>query len=392
MVKEEIEEIQSGNGRYFLSFNTYSVNLDPVQNNVFHVNLIIPTKQFCLDKPAQKQLFPIHQDVKSNEINKEVSKDIQNSIKEYTGEAGMLHIKSKGITIKAESAKVNDKDNTVEIVIEDFYNEGIIDGSALYNIIKDIPTSDIPKNSFIKVNIIVGLNHRHSNEVIEGLNNKIRKLKELKLTKSDYEWIDEVLSKTDYKDKIDYVTILSLINLFRNNAYDSDVDNQPTNSYSDKSIVIEDYKKNKDEFKRYTEILPDILYLYDYLNVIGQEIWSSKNGSLASSGLSLPYKQKFYEFPMMNKKLDYKFHDAVTYSILNGLRMYIIYIEGKAQWSKDIEQIKLTFKNLIPELIKIVRNHNKQIGYNIHLLGKSKLLYSIMYKELLMGDMLNQFQ
>ena len=138
--------------------------------------------------------------------------------------------------------------------------------------------------------------------------------------------------------------------------------------------------------------MPDILYLYDYLNVVGQEIWSSKNGSLASSGLSLPYKQKFYEFPMMNKKLDYKFHDAVTYSILNGLRMYIIYIEGKATWSKDIEQIKLTFKNLIPELIKIVRNHNKQIGYNIHMLGKSKLLYSIMYKELLMGDMLNQFQ
>ena len=254
-------------------------------------------------------------------MNQDVVKDIQNSIKEYTGEAGMLHIKSKGITINAESAKVNDKDNTVEIVIEDFYNEGIIDGSALYNIIKDIPTADIPKNSFIKVSIVVGLNHRHSNEVIDGLNKKIRKVKEVKLTKSDYEWIDEVLNNTDYKDKIDYVTILSLINLFRNNAYDSDVDNQPTNSYSDKSIVIEDYKKNKEEFKRYVDILPDILYLYDYLNVIGQEIWSSKNGSLASSGLSLPYKQKFYEFPMMNKKLDYKFHDAVTYSILNGLRM-----------------------------------------------------------------------
>ena len=392
MVKEEIEEIQNGNGRYFLSFDSYSVNLDPVHNNVFHVNLIIPTKQFAMDKPGQKQLFPIHQDVKSDEINQDVIKDIQNSIKEYTGEVGMLHIKSKGITINAESAKVNDKDNTVEIVIEDFYNEGIIDGSALYNIIKDIPTADIPKNSFIKVSIVVGLNHRHSNEVIDGLNKKIRKVKEVKLTKSDYEWIDEVLNNTDYKDKIDYVTILSLINLFRNNAYDSDVDNQPTNSYSDKSIVIEDYKKNKEEFKRYVDILPDILYLYDYLNVIGQEIWSSKNGSLASSGLSLPYKQKFYEFPMMNKKLDYKFHDAVTYSILNGLRMYIIYIEGKATWSKDIEQIKMTFKHLIPELIKIVRNHNKQIGYNIHMLGKSKLLYSIMYKELLMGDMLNQFQ
>ena len=72
--------------------------------------------------------------------------------------------------------------------------------------------------------------------------------------------------------------------------------------------------------------------------------------------------------------------------------MYIIYLDNKATWSKDIEVIKKIFLRILPELIKIVRNHNKQIGYNTHLLGKSKLLYSIMYKELLMGDMLNQFQ
>ena len=48
-------------------------------------------------------LFKIHQDVKSDEMNQDVVKDIQNSIKEYTGEAGMLHIKSKGIIDGAES-------------------------------------------------------------------------------------------------------------------------------------------------------------------------------------------------------------------------------------------------------------------------------------------------
>ena len=79
-----------------------------------------------------------------------------------------------------------------------------------------------------------------------------------------------------------------MINLFRGNTYDADVDSQPINSYSDPELVIQDFKKNKDEFKKYADILPDILYFYDYLNVMGQEIWTSKNGSLASSGLSLP--------------------------------------------------------------------------------------------------------
>tara|TARA_B100001939_G_scaffold267088_1_gene234503 strand:- start:304 stop:522 length:219 start_codon:yes stop_codon:yes gene_type:complete len=72
--------------------------------------------------------------------------------------------------------------------------------------------------------------------------------------------------------------------------------------------------------------------------------------------------------------------------------MYVIFLGGKAQWSKDFEKILNIYKILLPELIKITRDHNKQIGYNVHLLGKSKLLYSIIYKELLMGDMLNQFQ
>jgi hypothetical protein len=392
MVKEEIEDVQNGNGRYFLSYHSYSVNPDPVFKNVNHITCIVPTREFATDKKGQKQLFPIHKNVEQLELNNSAKKDIEASIKETSGEVGMLHIKSKGIYIKAESAKIDDKDNTLEIIIDDYYNEGIIDGSALYNIIKDIPSADFPKKSYIKVTVVVGMNNRHAKDVIKSNNAKVRVIKEQKLTKTDYEWIDEAIADTLYKDKIDYITILSLINLFRNNTYDSDVDKQPTNSYSDKNIVIQEYKKNKEEFKKYADILPDILYLYDFLNVEGQEIWSSKNGSLASSGLSLPYKQKFYDFPMLKKKLDYKFHDGVSYSILNGLRMYVIYFDGKAVWSKDFDVIKNIFKELLPELIKIVRNHNKQIGYNVHLLGKSKLLYSIMYKELLMGDMLNQFQ
>jgi len=31
------------------------------------------------------------------------------------------------------------------------------------------------------------------------------------------------------------------------------------------------------------------------------------------------------------------------------------------------------------------------MGHNPHLLGKNKMLYSIVYKEFMMGDMLNQF-
>ena len=392
MVKEEIEEIQSGNGRYFFSYQSYQILRDPISNNTFTVTALIPVKQFAIDRPNLKQLIPIHPEVKKKPVFKNEEENFLRALKEHEGESNIFHHKSQGITIFCENIRIEEDRNLLELNINDYYKEGIIDGSHIYECIKNTPAVDLPKKCYIKLEIIVGLHNRHAEDIIKAKNTKIRKDNKATLTKTDIEWIDSAIKDTGYEKILDHATVLSLINLFRNNKYDSEIDEQPTNSYSDKNMIVEDYQKNKDEYKIFSEILKDILYLYDYTNVVGQELWSEKKGTLGSSGISLPYKQKYYQFPMMKKNLDYKFHDAVTYALLNGLRMYVIFIEGKAKWSKDFNKILETYKNLIPELIKIARDHNKQIGYNVHLLGKSKLLYSIIYKELLMGDLLNQFQ
>lgn len=392
MVKEEIEEIQNGNGRYIFTYHSYNILKDPISTNTFTVTALIPVKQFAIDRPNLKQLIPIHPDVKDKAVNKNEKDNFVRALKEHEGEINIFHHKTKGITVFCENIRIEESRNYLEINIQDYYKEGIIDGSYIYDCIKDIPAVDLPKKCYIKLEIIVGLHSRHAEDIIKSRNTKIRKDKTTNLTKSEVEWIDEIINDTHYKDMIDHATVLSLINLFRNNKYDSAIDEQPINSYSDKNLVVQDYQKNKDDYKAFADILKDILYLYDYTNVMGQELWGEKKGTLGSSGISLPYKQKHYEFPMMKKKLDYKFHDAVNYALLNGLRMYVIFLGGKAQWSKDFEKILNIYKILLPELIKITRDHNKQIGYNVHLLGKSKLLYSIIYKELLMGDMLNQFQ
>lgn len=392
MVREELEQIQNGNGRYFFNFYSYNITKDPVNTNVFTINALVPVKQFAIDRPNLKQLLPTHPDVKDRPIYQSEKQNFLRALKDNEGEINIFHHRSQGITLFCEEVKIEEDRKLLEVNIKDYYKEGIIDGSYIYECLKDIPTEDLPKKCYIKLEILVGLHHRHAEDIIKSRNIKIRKDKKTHLTKSEVEWINDCIDDTPYKDKIDHATVLSLINLFRNNKYDSQIDDQPIKSYSDKNMIVEDYQKNKDDYKAFADILKDILYLYDYTNVTGQELWSEKKGTLGSSGISLPYKQKNYEFPMMKKKLDYKFHDAVVYPLLNGLRMYVIFLDGKAKWSKDFDKILNIYKILLPELIKITRDHNKQIGYNVHLLGKSKLLYSIIYKELLMGDMLNQFQ
>ena len=79
-------------------------------------------------------------------------------------------------------------------------------------------------------------------------NNNISIIFLSEITKIEF---DSAVWKNVRSKKLEKEKAIKLINLFRNNAYDSDVDNQPTNSYSDKSIVIEDYKHSIKENRYY---------------------------------------------------------------------------------------------------------------------------------------------
>ena len=120
--------------------------------------------------------------------------------------------------------------------------------------------------------------------------------------------------------------------------------------------------------------------------------WLTKKGSLSSLGLTTNYKQKGYEFQILGKKLDYKLHDAVIYALLNGFRSFVIFNpDGTARWSKEFSKLLNLYNEIGNEIVGIIKDYSANLGHNPHLVGKNKMLYSIVYKEFMMGDMLNQF-
>ena len=262
----------------------------------------------------------------------------------------------------------------------------------MYNLIKDLRVEDIAKNSYIKVECIIGHDYSLSDELTKTLDKKLSVNKTLDIDNKELDWLTEIIDETDYKDILDTVDVLAMIDLLRNNYYDADVDNQPIYSYWDKQKVLELYKDNPKSFKQYRTIVKDILYLYDYINYKTQEIWPTKKGSIGSLGISTTYKQKGYDFHILGKKMDYKLHDAVAYIILNGFRSFVIFNpDGTARWSKDFSKLLSLYEVIGIEIINIIRDYSSQMGHNPHLLGKNKMLYSMVYKEFMMGDMLNQF-
>jgi len=390
MVKDDgLDEVQSGEGRYFLFFDSYSISRDPVDHKSQIVYLVVPIKELIFNKPGMKQDIPIHPDCKIVDLDKSAVKELQINAKEEHGEEGCFHLKSQGITIFTENAQIDE--NKIVIQITDINSEGIVDGANLYNVLKNLRVEDVSKTTYVRVTVFDNSKKEITEEIVYGLSRTLHKQNKQEIDNSEMQWITDVLNTTEYKETLDILTILSYINLFRNN-YDADVANQPTVSYSNKERVFELYKDNPQSFKKYQSIIKDILYLHDFIQLKSQEVWPSKKGSIGSLGITYIYKQKGYEFPMLNKKADYKLHESVSMILLAALRNFVIFNpDGKAIWSKEFSKILSLYEIILPDLITIIKDFNAQIGNNPHLLGKNSLLYSNIYKEVLMGDMLNQF-
>lgn len=393
MVKDEgTQEIITGKNKYFLHYETYSILNDPVNKDNYVVSFYVPIKNLLYTSPGIKQVLPIHPNCNVVDINKNVYKNLLSNVKQEFGEIGTFHLKSQGIKIVCKDLEISDTTKRVAFNIDDITHQGIVDGANLYLSINKLKQEEIYKHSYVKVDFYVMKDATLSDDMVETLDAKLSIDNQINLSNKELHWLQEVIDETDYKDEIDTTEVLCLINLFRNNYYDAEVNNQPTDSYWNKQKIKEMYKENPNSFIQYKTIVKDILYLYDYVNWKTQELWPTKRGSLTSLGLTTQYNQKAYEFNILDKKLDYKLHDAVIYILLNGFRPFVIFnSDTSARWSKDFSKLLELYDNIVLEIISIIKDYSSQMGHNPHLLGKNKMLYSIIYKEFMMGDLLNQF-
>jgi hypothetical protein len=393
VVKDEgNQEVLSGKNRYFLHYKNYSILQDPVKKNNYLITLYVPIREFVYNRPGLKQSLPIHPNCNTVDINEKNKSNVIKNIKQEFGQIGTFHLDSQGIKIICKDVEISDTGQRVAFNITNLANEGIVDGANLYLAINELTTEEISKHSYVKVEIHVLENTNISDNMTESLDSKISLDNKVNLTKKELYWLEEIVEQTDYKDKIDLIDVLCYINLLRNNYYDADVSNQPTDSYWNKQKVKEVYKKNPSSFAQFGPLVKDILYLHDYINFKTQELWPNKRGSLNSLGLTTKYKQKAYSLEILDKKLDYKLHEAVLCVLLNGFRSFVIFNPDRsARWSKDFDEILKIYDTVILEIITIIKDYSTQLGHNPHLLGKNAMLYSIVYKEFMMSDLLNQF-
>lgn len=296
----------------------------------------------ALDIP---QDIPLDPNPRKQNIDLGVYTDVRDSLRDRFDPT--FHLKNKGITIVAEKVVCDDKKSEFRIFLRE--GDGIVDGGHTYKIILDaISDNECPADQHVRVEIITGLASDDVVDIARGLNTAVQ-VQEHSLANLDgkFEWVKDRLKSEPYADRIAYKQneklafdvreIVGIMSAF--------VHPNPKTAYTSKaaclSFFLEEEKKGMRSLYRQLEnILPDLLYFYDYVQVASKSLYNQSkkdNGGIGRAGgmtgvFETRAGKKMFDFIFMGVEAEYKMHSGVLYPILGALANLLEDKNGQKAW------------------------------------------------------------
>lgn len=349
---------------------------DPIPGIKRHVILMR-----AIDIP---QDIPLDPNPRKQNIDLGVYSDVRSSLRDSIDSS--FHLKNKGITIVAEKVTHDDKKNEFRIILRD--GEGIVDGGHTYKIILEaIDDGECPAEQYVRVEVITGLAAGDIVDIARGLNTAVQ-VQEHSLANLDgkFEWIKARLSSETYADKIAYKQneklafdvreIIGIMSAF--------VHPNPKMAYTSKaaclSFFLEEEKKGTRSLYRQLEnILPDLLCLYDYVQVAAKVLYNQSkkdNGSIGRAGgmtgvFESRAGKKMFNFVFMNTEAEYRMHSGVLYPILGSLANLLEDKNGQKTWRfGGFDKAKEIFNSVAVNLVENTYQKSVTYGRKPNAVGK----------------------
>ena len=341
---------------------------DPVPG-IKHYILLIRANDLPTD-------IPLDPNPREQNINRVIYKDVQESL-ENTDDP-TFHLKNKGITMVASSVK--GEKSHLTITMND--GDGIMDGGHTYRIIQDSKKNNTcPAKQYVKIEVITGLNRDEVLDIAGGLNTAVQVQKaSLMNLEGRFDWIKDILVTKSYGNKIAYKQnernefnireVVSIMSAF--------VADNPIISYTSKGACLEHYVANEEKYKRLETILPDILYLYDFISLQAREQYNKAKKDQGASGraggmIGLFEKKAKGEFAFhfAEEKAPYRLHKGILYPMLSAMKRILKEQNGQYSWNFDsFEGAKDFFKQVASEMVEVTQQISIDKGRNPNAVGK----------------------
>ena len=336
---------------------------------------------------------------RESNLNSRVSKDIRTTLED----APLSFIlRNRGLTILTQKTLFDNKNGVLSLEMADEALHGLLDGGHTFEVLRefldDLPEEDINEAKILlKLEIIEGVTERDAVVNIVAARNTSAQVKEQSLEnlRGSFDRIKEVLSGTSYlkdisfsetefdedgyKKEIDIRDILSYLICFDIEEYKNG-DTHPIFAYSQKSEVVEYFKRNVDRLSKYIDLLPVILELHDKIHLTMPISYNDKTGGSFGklTGIIWTKNKKRMEevvLPFIHEKSEYKIPSGFIYPALAAFRSAISVSGNKVTWKTDPLKI-------LPELIEDIA---EQVGKqsiefrNPNKLGKNQATWSLCY-------------
>lgn len=367
-----------------LKFDVIRQMPDPVFQNIKHFIGFIKASDYNKKLPDTPNPRPSDE----RDLNKAVYKEVINSFLNIECTPNTFHLKSHASKITCDSMK---KISNNEYVLTFKGRQGIVDGLHCLNIVYQYK-SDSP-DQYISLWITVGIPDDFTTEMSQGLNSSMQvALESLLNSDGKFDWIKETLSKEKYADNIAYIEtekcditigfIIQLLTLFNIEKYPIDGQDLPLCAYSRKSDCIKAYDKSIDQYKKLVNVLSDILYMHDIIQISAAELYGK--GSSHLSFIENKTGDRTFYFNFIQLTSPRRLTSGAVFPILGSFRCLLEYdpSTGNYRWKNNINREGLVkiWRAVGQTLLKSTKVNFDDLGRDANKLGKS----SSHWKSILM--------
>ena len=341
-------------------------------------------------------------------MNRNVYKDVRESLRGNEALPGSFDLLNLGITIIGEDVKALDK-QVFEVLIDDDY--GIANGGHTANLIWECQDDDtIAEGQHVEVKIITGVEgpneHTMRVDIARGQNTGIAvkpqsifeldgAFQGIKDVVAPFEWSNDIAYKESDSSEIDVRELISALEIINVIDFPNRSGKHPIAAYEKWSTPLkkygDDFKENRDEpggrkYAKLEPLLPQVLELYDIIRRDFLRIYSTEVSNQAAKLKIVedaPKKPGFYQFRFAGLEPHARrLTKGAAYPILGSFRNYVRINpdSGQAEWVGGFDNVKAVWDEIGKDLVLETREAVKSIGNAPDVLGKNRNHLANLYR------------
>lgn len=352
-------------------------------------------------------------------MNRQVYKDVKESLKGIEAVPGSFDLMNLGITIIADSVELIDKARGLyRVNIKD--EDGIVNGAHTARIVEEATVEGvIPDEQHVEVKIITGVDTvgRPSlkPDIAKGQNTGITVKNESILDKEGrFDSLKRIVDSEDWSDLVawresdkgdihvrDLICALEALNVI---DFPNDNGSHPIHAYEKPSKALDNYAKDHKEndtnldartFAALEPLLLDALFLMDKIRSDFRPLWN-KHVSPAAGRLRIieeAGKGKNFAFKFSDDAEErYRLTKGATFPIFAAFRNCVAYdpASNRASWVGGFPAVLQLWREAGPELVRETSNAIKDVGHLPDQLGKARGHWSNLHRAMALRALRHQ--